>query len=253
MGPIGLHGGGEFMPGDEPFLGALLEAARVPAEKRASGCGRAGPDEPIQVVIVPTAAAGHDPDRAAAFGTAAFERLAATVQRPVEVHTAGVVDAATAEEPAFAALLAAADLVYLPGGDPSLIPAVLPGSAAWRAIEAARARGAVLAGASAGAMALGQATWTPNGVVGGLGVVPRLAVFPHADAPAWQRHAAWFPTAAAAGITILGLGERTGILSEHTYDGPRWRVIGQGDVRWLPPGATEPQLLRDGDTLDLPG
>jgi hypothetical protein len=103
-------------------------------------------------------------------------------------------------------------------------------------------------------MALGSVTWTPDGVVAGLGAVPGLAVFPHADATAWVRQADWFPTAAAAGIGILGLGERTGILSGPAGT-PRngWRVIGEGEVRWLAPGASDPLVLRDGDLLELPG
>jgi cyanophycinase-like exopeptidase len=255
MGPIALHGGGEFLAGDEPFLQALLDAARTPAEDRAASCDRAGSDEPIRVVIVPTAAAGRAPDAAAALGTAAFERLGGPEGRPLQVETARVVDAATAEDPALAGRIAAADLVYLPGGDPALIPSILPGTAAWQSILAARARGAVLAGASAGAMALGPFTWTPGGVVAGLGVVPGVVVFPHADAQAWQRRTDWFPMAAAIGVGILGLGEQTGIIAEDgSGDGPRrWRVAGPAEVRWLAPGAPEPLILRDGQRLEIPG
>src|SRR5258705_365 len=38
-GPIGLHGGGEYLTGDEPFLDALLVAAGVAAIGRAVGAG----------------------------------------------------------------------------------------------------------------------------------------------------------------------------------------------------------------------
>ena len=50
-GPVALHGGGEFLAGDEPFLAALLDAA-APA---------AGGDRPIRVAVVPTAAARGRP------------------------------------------------------------------------------------------------------------------------------------------------------------------------------------------------
>ena len=248
-GPIALHGGGEFLPGDEPFLEALLDAAAIPAGERAPGA-------PIRVAIVPTAAAGQRPSAAAAFGTGAFERVAAAANRDIAVETVMAVDAASAGDARLAGPIADADLVYFPGGDPALIPSILAGTATWETILAARARGAVLAGASAGAMALGPLTWTPSGVIPGLGLVPGVVVFPHADETSWQGRADWFPMAAAVGVSILGLGERTGILSDRTVDdapGRSWRVVGPAEVRWLPPGAPEPRVLRDGDRLDLPG
>jgi hypothetical protein len=257
MGPVALHGGGEFLPGDEKFLLALLRAAERPAEERARSCGRAGPDEPVRIVVMPTAAADHDPDGSARHGTLAFERLVPRLARPVQAEMARVVDAASADDATLAARIAAADLVYLPGGDPAVIPGLLPDSAAWRSILAARARGAILAGASAGAMALAPMTWTPNGIVTGLSVVRGLVVFPHADAAMWDRQAARFPPARSAGMGILGLGERTGIIStdgDGRAPGPtvRWQVVGQGEVRWLAPGASEPAVLVDGESLELP-
>src|SRR2546430_1020755 len=69
-GPIGLHGGGEFMAGDEPFLLALLEAARPAAD-----------GGPIQAVVVPTAAARHRPDATARQGRAAWALWAWTTER----------------------------------------------------------------------------------------------------------------------------------------------------------------------------
>jgi cyanophycinase len=254
-GPIALHGGGEFLPGDERFLSALLEAAGAPGDARAATSGRGVTDEPIRVVVVPTAAAGVDPDGAARLGTSAFERLASRLDRRLRVEVARVVDAASAEDPELAARIASADLVYFPGGDPAVIPAILPESAAWRAVLAARERGAILAGASAGAMALGPLTWTPDGIVRGLSVVRGLVVFPHADAAMWQRQTARFPAAAATGLGILGLGERTGVISANGASegsGGPWLVVGEGEVRWLAPGNVEPAILVDGQSLELP-
>lgn len=248
-GRVALHGGGEFLPGDEPFLRALLDAAAVAASTR-------GPTAPISVVVVPTAAARHNPDAASRFGAAAFERIA-DGGRPVRVEAARVVDAASANDPATAGRLETADLIYLPGGDPDVIPTLLPGTAAWRAIEAARLRGAVLAGASAGAMGLCRFTWTPDGIRPGLDVVHGLVVFPHADAQMWQRQTSWFTMASSAGVGVLGIGERTGVISLQGNDASHngtatWQVVGEHEVRWLPPGATEPSILTDGDTIELP-
>jgi cyanophycinase-like exopeptidase len=249
-GRVALHGGGEFLPGDEPFLRALLDAAAVGADERG------GPDEPVQVVVVPTAAARHNPDAASRFGRSAFQRVAGGGRR-VQVQSARVVDAASADDPATAARLETADLIYLPGGDADVIPTLLPGSAAWRAIEHARLRGAVLAGASAGAMGLCRFTWTPDGIRTGLGILQGLVVFPHADAQAWARQSASFTIAAAAGVGVLGIGERTGVISQRQESGGAnggspWLVVGEHEVRWLPPGATEPSIATDGETLELP-
>ena len=248
-GRVALHGGGEFLPGDEPFLRALLEAASVAADDRGSA-------EPIHVVVVPSAAARHNPDAASRFGTSAFRRVA-DGGRPVQVEAARVVDAASADDPATADRLEAADLIYLPGGDPDVIPTLFPGTAAWRAIESARLRGAVLAGASAGAMGLCRFTWTPDGIRPGLDVVHGLVVFPHADAQMWLRQTSWFTMASAAGLGVLGIGERTGVISVegdgHANGGTAtWQVVGEHEVRWLPPGETEPSILADGDTIELP-
>jgi cyanophycinase-like exopeptidase len=251
FGPIGLHGGGEFLPGDEPFLRALLEAAAAPAEERARACGRAGPDEPIRVAIVPTAAARQRPDLAAANGVGALERLLPEIGRPLRAESVAVIDAASAGDPTNAERLAAADLIHFPGGDPAVIPTVLPGTLAWSAILAARARGAVLAGASAGAMALAPWTWTPTGGLAGLDLVPGLVVMPHADEAQWARFAGQFPEARAAGLGILGLGERTGVLSEPADPDSAWRVVGPGEVRWLDREGTF-SIVRTGERLRLP-
>jgi cyanophycinase len=250
-GPVALHGGGEFLPGDEPFLRALLDAAVVQADERG------GPTEPIRVVVVPTAAARQNPDAASRFGTSAFQRVA-DGGRPVQVETARVVDAVSAEDPGAVSRLSDADLIYLPGGDPDIIPTLLPASGAWQAIDAARRRGAVLAGASAGAMGICQLTWTPDGIRIGLGVVRGLVVFPHADAESWASRTAWFDMAAAARVGVLGIGERTGVISPAQPDDrdngttASWRVIGEREVRWLAPGSAEPSILVDGETIDLP-
>ena len=131
------------------------------------------------------------------------------------------------------AALAAADLIHLPGGDPDLIPALYPGTAAWAAHRAGASRGgAVLAGASAGAMALGSITWTPRRAGRPASGSSRAStVVPHADdgrgAPTSRASVATRPTR----LGVLGLAERTG----RAHRGRRrpWRVVGEGEVRWL--------------------
>jgi len=239
-GRLALHGGGEFMPGDEAFLDALLAAAR------------AGPSSNgvLHAVVVPTAAARGRPDLAASNGVAALERRASAVGIPISVSVARVVDDASADDERLAAEIAAADLVYLPGGDPDLIPAILPSSAAGRAMREAFGRGATIAGASAGAMALAAWTWTPAGGVAGLGYVPRVAVVPHFDE---ARRRSWQESAermGPRGVGYLGLDERTGVISA-TDPGADWLVAGEGAAHWYPLGASTPVVARDGERLRL--
>ncbi len=235
-GSIALHGGGEFLPGDERFLTALLDL--VPQTS-----------DPVRVAVIPSAAARGRPDLAAAHGVEAFGRIGSSSGRGVDAVAVPVIDAASAADPALAATIAGADIIHFPGGDPDLIPTLLPDSAAWEAVLGARASGAVLAGASAGAMALGGWTWTRAGGVPGLGLVPNLIVVPHATADSWEDVRARFGTSVPPSFAAIGLAERTGVIVPP--DGP-WRVVGEGEVRWLPPAASEPVVLRDGDSIERP-
>jgi cyanophycinase-like exopeptidase len=280
-GAIGLHGGQEYTAGDEPFLDQLLAAARVAARRRGirerhveregsadvAGHGAQDADRrpveaelaarwdetpPIRVVILPTAGARGLPERAGANGRAAFERRAAVCDWPVTVEVALVVDASSAADPEITERLREADLIHLPGGDPDLVPRILAGSPALEAIRDASSGGAVLAGASAGAMGLAEWTWTPSGGLRGLGLVPGVAVVPHYDdirRTAWQ---ATLDRLAPGGLGYLGLDERTGVL--RGAGGPRtaWRVAGAGAAWWFGRGGGEPLVGRDGDELDLP-
>jgi cyanophycinase len=247
-GPIGLHGGGEYLAGDEPFLDALLAAAARAAEHQGSS-----PNERIRIVVVPTAASRGLPDRAAATGVEAFERRADAAGLPVLVKVARIVDAASAWDPNLVAAFVTADLIHLPGGDPDLIPAILAGTAALAAIRHAWERGAVLAGASAGAMALAEWTWTPRGGMHGLGFVRGLAVVPHYNEVRRTTWQASIDELAPGGIGYLGLDERTGVLAESNGSGDRtWMVAGPGAAWWFARNAAAPLVARDGETLRIP-
>lgn len=248
-GPVALHGGAEFLAGDEPFLAALLELAAA----------RVGGSRSIVVAIVPTAAARGRPDLAAANGVAAFERVAGDIGLAVDAGAVPVIDAASAADADLAGRLAETDIIHFPGGDPDLIPAILPGSTAWAAVRRAHEAGAVLAGASAGAMALATWCWTPTGGAPGLGIVAGLLVVPHADAPRWsdalERFGGWAP----AGLGAIGLGEQTGIITDDVggaADRPaaprviRWRVVGSGEVRWRPTPDAKTLVARAGESIE---
>jgi cyanophycinase-like exopeptidase len=268
-GRVALHGGGEFRPGDEPFLRVILEAAAVAACARVAAAAAPPPearrrhdDDPaaVRVVLLPTAAAGERPEMAIAFGSAALRRVAAEAGIAVGVEAAMVVDASSAAAPQEADRLACADLIYLPGGDPGRLAAILPESPAWRAVLAANARGAVVAGASAGAMILAAWTWTATGGAAGLGLVPGIVVVPHAERVAERGWTGTFARRVPPGLGplgALGLDERTGIVSEPAdgRDWPHvvWRVVGPGLVHWTPSGERTIHGFRDGGTFSLRG
>jgi cyanophycinase len=214
-GPVALVGAGEFLPAMLDFDRALLEAT--------------GRDRP-RVVILPTASYPDGEDvfqRWAAMGVAHFASLGAEVE-PVLVRHRG--DAA---DPAACQAIGESDLVYLSGGKPAHALDALAGSLVGRALLDANARGAVLAGCSAGAMALAGHSfsfrirllpwllrWRP-----GLGFVPGASVVPHYDA--WPEPlSALIALQSPRGSVVLGIDEETGIVGT---DGS-WQVRGRSRV-----------------------
>ena len=219
-----------------------LVAAGVAAHAAA---GQAGP---LRVVLVPTAAARQRPDLAASTGRRAFEAAGVRAGLAVDVDVANVLDGPSAADRANVARLEAANVIHLPGGDPDLLPAVLRGTPAWKAILRAHAAGACVAGASAGAMALAERLWTRDGPAEGLGLVPGIAVLPHFD-PA--RATAWRKVVDPDGaLTWLGLDERTLVIG---HPGNTWTVAGAGRAHVIHPGAIGPSpSARAGESLSLP-
>jgi cyanophycinase len=206
---LALVGGDEFKPGNEQ-QDRLMVAAAAP--------GRA--------YVVPTAGARQGPEQAVANATRWFARLGLElVELPVlkrsDAMKESVVEAARR-----------GGFFYLVGGDPGLVAQVLRGSPAWKAVFDAWRGGAVLAGSSAGAMALCshtlvRASW-PNRFnrrpAGALGVVAGTAVLPHFDTFGHR----WIESAreAAPELTLLGVDER----SAAVWTDGVWRAVGPGAV-----------------------
>jgi cyanophycinase len=183
-----------------------------------------------RVAILPTASFPDGEEvfiRWAAMGVAHFGELGAEVE-PVLIR-----DRAGADDPSAAQAVGEADLVYLSGGKPSYLMSVLGESAVGRALERAHARGAVLAGCSAGAMVLAGhafdfrariAPW-PLRWRAGLGFVPGASVIPHYDA--WpEPMSALIALQAPRGSLVLGIDEETALIGR---DGA-WQVHGRARV-----------------------
>jgi cyanophycinase-like exopeptidase len=233
-GRVALHGGNEYAAGDELAMDALLEAAveaagGAPRGAAPDATGRSSGVPDVRIVILPVAAARQQPELAGARGVHAFEEAARRGGVSIHVEVALVLDAASAGSGRWSALLSRADLVHLPGGDPGVVPAVLAGTAAWRAILSMHERGGVVAGASAGAMALCERLWTPDGPAAGLGLVSGITVMPHYQE---ERLAAWdarLSTPGGSPTRWLGLDEQTLVIGR-PGKWP-WRTAGMGTAR----------------------
>jgi cyanophycinase len=184
------------------------------------------------VVVLPTAAAYQHPERVVLQAAEWFAPLGAQVQGLM------VVDRASAEDPGMAAQVAQAHFVYLAGGSPLHLRAVLKKSAVFEALQEAWVRGTVIAGAGAGAMVLTDPMVDPRGgaLTLGLGLVDNLAVVPHFgdeqdDAHGHRLHRT--VAMAPAALPVVALPARTALIRD-------------GDGTWRAEGAGEPVVFVGG-------
>ena len=204
-----LEGGAEF--------GGQMRAPDLRAISLAGGL-----QAPIR--ILPTAAApDNNYKRAGQNGVRWFESLGAQ-----DVTWLPLIDQTSANDPKIVEELLRAKLIYLLGGFTHYLGQTLQGSSTWQAARSANQAGAVIAGSSAGAMVMCQFYYDPSSgkVENGLGLVANALVLPHHDsfgkgwAPKLQKQ---LPQ-----VTLLGIDERTGMLSED--GGKNWQVLGKSSV-----------------------
>src|SRR5580700_7871830 len=214
-GLLALVGGDEFHAGNEPHDAVLAAAARGPA------------------YVIATAAARSRPELAVRHAQEWFRRFA------LDVAELAVYTGKQARDPRLVEQAAQAGFCYIPGGDPGLVASILGDSPVGDAIIAAWRSGTVLAGSSAGAMALCSDTLVRQSFPGhtqrralpGLGVVPDAAVLPHHDTFGEK----WYPSARAAlpDTVLIGIDERTCAL----WEAGTWRCLGAGGVTVYVPGS----------------
>ena len=211
-GPLALVGSGEYLAVMAGVEGALIE-------------GR-----PPRYVQIPTAAAPEGAERLQYWldlGAAQAERLGVE-QVPVVIR-----DRDEAGSADLAALIDAAGLIYLSGGNPQFLARTLRGTRVWAGIEAAWRSGAALAGCSAGAMILAGRHFDfrirrmlfPLRWQDSLALVPKATVIPHYDA--WpEALSAAFVLQSPRDLVTLGIDEDTAAVGR---DGS-WQVQGAGRV-----------------------
>ena len=214
-----LAGGAEFgEPMSEPDLRALELAG--------------GPEAPVR--IIPAAAApDHNHIRAGENGARWFRELGA---RDVQVVYA--IDRPSADDPAVAAALAPARLVYLLGGFPRHLAETLAGSRAWVAVLSAYRSGAVIAGSSAGAMVLCDHYYDPyeRSLLPGLGLIPNACVLPHHATMGLR----WLPMLSEElpDSLLIGIDESTAMIRQQGT----WTVYGGGRVTLYPPSPGQARI-----------
>jgi cyanophycinase-like exopeptidase len=192
---ICLQGGGEFSAACRPMDAELV--------RKAGG----------RVVVTALAGApGSDYATATANGVRHFQAVGAD-------DVVGAPDAR--EDPAGAlAAVASARLLVLPGGSPSRLLTALCSTGMAEALTGLLADGALVMGASAGAMVLCPWTVLPDrrsggdlAVDAGLGLTPSVLVVPHWSGSRGQ----WLRAVEAAvptDVTLLGIPEESGVVVE---------------------------------------
>ena len=219
-GPLALVGSGEYLPQMAEMEAGLL-AGRPPRYVQLATA--AVPDGPPVV------------ERWHRLGADQATRLG------VEQVILDVNDRADANNPAIAAKVEGAGLIYLSGGDPGYLAQTLLDTLVWSAIVDAWTAGAALAGCSAGAMVFSSRVPSlrhpREGASPGLGLLPHLRVIPHFDAfvsriPDMLTR---FLMPHDPSITVIGIDEETALVG-----GPgEWVVQGRQSAWRLHEGSRE--------------
>lgn len=224
-GIVVLMGGDEFRPPCREMDQALLALSAR---------------RPPRVVVLPTAAARERPELAAANGVRYFQGLGAQASAAMVLHRAD------AEDEDHARALADADLIYLAGGSPFHLIETLRDSLIWRVVRERHAQGAIVAGSSAGAMALASFTRVPgHGWAQALGLVAGVGVLPHHER-AGQESAERLAEAWRLGRVVFGIDGATAAVARS--DG--WHVLGVGRVTVYRPTG-EPRVYTAGERFEI--
>ena len=215
-----LVGGDEFRPSCVELDLAILSVCRT--------------DSP-RVAVVPTAAANENPELAANNGIRHLTALGATAF-PVYVLTQE-----DANDDSVVAQIDNSDLVYLTGGDPSHLVDVMAGSLFLKTIRTCASRDLVLAGSSAGAMAMGSEMLYRNGS-NAFGIVSNTVIIPHHENRNPEETYDQVKELTKEGTTIFGIDTGTGVVSDSVtqsvhgtgrvvvYDSEGWKIYLPGQI-----------------------
>jgi len=216
MGYLLLEGGAEF--------GGRMSEPDLRAIELAGGF-----DAPI--AILPTAAApDNNHKRAGGNGVRWFQSLGAK-----NVFSVDVIDSKSANDSGLAEKVRNSKIIYMLGGFPRYLGETLKDSLCWSAALEAYQSGAVIAGSSAGAMAMCEYYYDPyeRKLLSGLNLVPNSCILPHHNN--FGRKWAGQLGEMLPDATLIGIDEATGMLSGPTGE---WTVHGGGEVTLYRGGST---------------
>lgn len=215
VGTLALIGGGEFTP--ECTFDAAL-----------AGASRGG-----RVVLMATAAAYEQPATLERSGRDHLESLG------LAVDVLAVYDRRAAADDGAAAVVAAADFVYLTNGSSLHLMSVLKSTPLWAAVVSAWQGGAVLAASGGAARAVLDPMVDPRGgaFTVGLGLLDGASVVP--DRGGWSEdRAVRTRELAPSGVALAAVDRSTALIRDPAGS---WSVAGAG-------GAS---VYVDGDEADL--
>ena len=222
-GTLALVGAGEFLDTMSSVDQALLALAGG-----------------TRVAVLPTASAPDGPgvpERWAQMGIDHFNRLGA------QTDAVMALDRAACADPALAARVRAANLVYFSGGKPDYLYNTLVDTPVWDAVKEVLARGGVLAGCSAGAMMLGAYLPVFSRRMGmpsigkwqnGFAFVPDAIIAPHYNQFPEVFSGAMF-SGRPAGTFLIGVDADTALVESNST----WRVLGARRVTLRRDSTTE--------------
>ena len=231
LGAIALVGSGEYLPEMSALERDLIDDA----------VARGKPRQFMQLAT----AAGQEGEKSLAYwrtlGAAQGERIG------VQTTFLPVFTREHASDPAMAAQVADAGLIYLSGGNPRYLAETLVGTLVGDAILQHVRSGGALGGCSAGAMVLG--TTVPAFRIGpsrstvGFNLIPGVQVIPHFN----RLFELAIKGASDSTTHLLGIENFTALV--RWSGAPEWRVVGSGVVHLLRGGPR--QRLAPGDSLAL--
>lgn len=236
-GLVVLVGSGEYLPVMDDTDRYLLD-----------NCGANG--RTPRVVCLPTAAGEEGESSVSHWMTMGEDHFRAL---GVDVSALHVTHRLEADDPANAAVVENADLVYCSGGNPHYLFETLHGSKLWQAAEKAFERGAVYAGCSAGAMIMGEhiPDFRTLGILQkpAFGTLRGATIFPHFDQMMRWRGmlVPLLQTRLTAGEYVLGIDEDTAFVGS---PGATWQVMGRQQVYVIT--KSEVKTYSTGNQVTLP-
>ncbi len=225
-GAVALVGSGEYLTVMKETDAFLLDTIR-------------GKSSAPRVVLIATASGqeSNGPKYWTDLGLNHFRELGVSVQ------SAPIIKPQDASNPQMLALLEEADFYYFSGGDPTYLLSTFADSPALEIIRRKQAAGAVLAGCSAGAMAMSAYTTSIRAAVGGQvqwlpgwGFVTNIVTFPHFDRMASFAGNDFMRKIlqnVPAGCLMVGIDEDTALIRTNDPDSPgiyHWQVTGRQTV-----------------------